>query len=171
MTSAPVRYVIGEDHYLAFALLSAARGFRIAFAIFGTGLVVELALIAVSGGDPLVWAFVGFIALILLLLCNHRFRGLPRLAKAAYREDVQIKEETTLSIDADGYVAAFASGVVRREWINLVKWDEDDRIFAVYSNRQAGHIFPKDQVPAAVIDTIRHHLIASGLEQRGKLRK
>ncbi len=93
------------------------------------------------------------------------------MAKAAYREDVQIKEETTLSIDAEGYVAKFASGVVQRKWANLVKWDEDDRIFAVFSNRQTGHIFPKDQVPASVIDAIRGHLIASGLAQNGKLRK
>lgn len=171
MTSAPVRYVIGEDHYLAFALLSARKGFRIAFALFGSVLVVELALVVVSGSEPLVWGFAAFAAFILLLLCTNRFRALPRLAKAAYREDVQIKEETTLLTDAQGYVAEFASGVVRREWVNLVKWDEDDRIFAVYSNRQMGHIFPKDQVPASVIDAMRNHLIASGLTQRGKLRK
>ena len=171
MTSTPIRYVIGEEHYLAFALLSARRGFRMAFAIFGIGLVAEFALLALSGGDPIAWTVVGFVALILLLVCNNRFRALPRLAKAAYREDAQIKEETTVQVDAQGYVAEFASGVVRREWANLVKWDEDDRIFAVYSNRQMGHIFPKDQVPGSVIDGIRHHLIASGLEQRGKLRK
>lgn len=171
MTSAPIRYVIGEDHSLAFALLTARRGFRIPLAVFGTGLVVEVALAAVSGNEPLLWTFAAFFALILFLLCNFRFRALPRLAKAAYREDVQIKEETSLSLDADGYVAEYASGVVRRKWANLVKWDEDTVVFAVYSNRQMGHIFPKDQVPAAVIDTMRHHLIASGLTQRGKLRR
>lgn len=167
----PVRYVIGEDHYVAFALLSASKGFRIAFAIFGFCLVCELALIAVSDGDPLLWAFASFVALILVLLCNNRFRALPRLARAAYREDAQIKEETSLTLDAEGYVTEFVSGTVRRKWANLVKWDEDARIFAVYSNRQMGHIFPKDQVPGSVIDTIRHHLIASGLPKRGKLRQ
>jgi YcxB-like protein len=167
----PEEYRIGEVHYLAFAQLSAAQGFRIAFALFGGYLLFVLAVIALVGGDTLLWSFAGFAAFLLALVCNNRFRALPRLTKAAYREDVQIKETRTLIYDAEGYAATFASGLVRQKWANLVKWDEDDHIFVVYSNRQMGHIFPKDQVQSHVIDDIRQHLVASGLPQRGKLRK
>lgn len=171
MIQEPVRFVIGEEHSLAFALLSARRGFRTSFAIFGTGLTLELVIVAVGDGGPLLWSFAAFFAAVLALLGVHRFRTLPRLARAAYREDAHIKEETFLSLGDDGYVTEFASGTFRRKWANLVKWDEDASIFAVFSNRVTGHIFPKDQVPEAVIDTMRHHLIASGLPTQGKLRK
>lgn len=167
----PVEYRIGEDDYINFGLLNTAKAFRIFLSVFCGYLAFVLAAIAVSGGSTILWGMAVLTAFLLGLLCNNRFRALPRLLKASYREDAQIKEPVLLTYDADGYVAESAASFNRREWADMVRWDENDRIFVVFSNRQLGHIFPKDQVPAHVIDDIRNHMVASGLPERGKLRK
>jgi YcxB-like protein len=171
MTMEPVRYVIGEDHYLAFSRLHSVKPFRIGVGVIGGYLAFALGVNALIGGDTVIWCVAGFAAFLIALITINRFSHMPRLLKAAYREDAHIKEPTFLSYDATGYVTEYASGIVRRKWADIIKWDEDDRIFVIYSNRLLGHIFPKDQIPSDIIEDLRNYLTASGLSNQGKIRQ
>ncbi|MCB2089626.1 MAG: YcxB family protein [Sphingomonadaceae bacterium] len=102
--------------------------------------------------------------------------GIQRLtlfgrAKKLYRESVPLHEVLTFSVTEDGFSFEQASGNFRGKWENLVKWDENDEILAIFSNRCSAFVFPKTEVGAEMIDHIRSEMIASGLQKKGKLRK
>ncbi|WP_086735294.1 YcxB family protein [Erythrobacter colymbi] len=166
-----VEFRIGEAHFLAFGLLTSRKSFIICTSIIGAYLAFVLAVIYLAGGTETLWCIAGFAAFLITMMCLQRFSSLPRLLRGAYCEDAYLKEPNRISYDGEGFTSAFASGQSRRRWVDMVKWDEDASVFVVFQNRMLGYLFPKDQVPEAVIAELRGHLIASGLPHRGKPRK
>ena len=166
-----MQYKVTEAQLLAFHRLTTRKAFVFCSALCGGYLLFVLTLIAFAGSDALLLGLAIAAGVLLFLMVISRYVITPRQVSTIYREDRQIQEPTTITFHQDGYTAQSASGLNSRKWANMVKWDEDGDIFVVYSTRQLGHIFPKDQVPQDVIDEIRGRLIASGLGEKGKLRK
>lgn len=171
MITGEVEFRIGEAHYVAFGLLASRKSFIVFLSVIGAYLAFVLGVIFLTGGTETLWCVAGFAAFLIVIICLNRFQSMPSLLKAAYNDDAYLKEPNRITYDGDGFTSALASGQNRRRWADMVKWDEDERVFVVYQNRLLGYILPKDQVPRPVIDAIRAHLVASGLAQRGKLRK
>jgi hypothetical protein len=171
VTAGEAEFRVGETHYLAFGMLASRKSFVVGTSVLGAYLAFVLGVIFLTGGTETLWCIAGFAAFLITLICLNRFNSTPRLLKAAYRDDAYLKKPNRVTYDSDGFTSAFESGQQRRTWANMVKWDEDQRIFVVYQNRLLGVLLPKDQVPEPMIDAIRAHLVASGLAQKGKLRK
>lgn len=167
----PVEYTVREDHLLAFYRLVSRKAFVICSTLFGGYAAFLVVLILMGEGSGVIWGLLIGTLLLIGLIVVARYILTPRHVRVIYREDKQIQQTTTLTYDPDGFTTEFASGRNRREWMNMVKWEENDAIFVIFSTRQLGHILPKDQVPENVIGDLRNHLGASGLLKQGKLRK
>jgi hypothetical protein len=94
----------------------------------------------------------------------------PR-ARKIYRETASLREEMTLVFEDGGFRIEQLSGLWRVRWGDLVRWDENHDIFAVFPNRQMTIIVPKKQVNEDVVNFIREQRKLSGLPLPWKLRK
>lgn len=167
-----VTYRIEEGDYLAFNALVFRRTW-IRCLLLG---IPGAALIAV----PVAWierSFVQGVGLIMVGLAAgaiysfvlRLFLG-PRVRKV-YRETASLQEELTLVLAESGLLVEQPSGSHRVEWGQLVRWDENDTVFAVFTNRVQALIFPKQQVGREAIDFMREQMLRSGLNRPWKLRK
>lgn len=100
-----------------------------------------------------------------------RFVSVPRQAKRAWHEFALIKEPMELSVDEDGFELIQPSAHVKSPWRDMIAWNEDLRVFAIYITQQQAYILPKDQIEASTIDFARTRLIESGLTAKRKKRK
>lgn len=113
----------------------------------------------------LVGIFVGGVAVAAL------FVSLKSRARKVYRESASLQEEMTLIFEDEGCRIEQPSGLWRIQWRQLVRWDEDRDIFAVFPNRMMAIIFPKQQVSSNVVDFMREQMKLSGLPKPWRLRK
>lgn len=168
----PVTFRISEGDYFAFNALMFRR-------TWSRCLLLGLpggALIAV----PVAWAEQSVMQGIGLMLVGIAAGGLytlvmrlflkPRVRKA-YRETATLQEEMTLFVEDGCIRIEQPSGMQRPQWSQLLRWDEDDRVFALFLNRWQAFIFPKHQVSKEVVDFMRDQIKLSGLPRPWKLRK
>lgn len=168
----PVTYRIGEDDYFAFnALMSRRTWTRCLFlGIPGAALVaVPVAWIERSLVQGIGLIIVGLAVGAIYSLVMRLFLG-PRVRKV-YRETVSLQEELTLTFEEGGLRVEQPSGLHRVKWGQLVRWDEDDKVFTVFTNRVQALIFPKHQVGREAVDFMREQMLQSGLPRPWKLRK
>lgn len=71
------------------------------------------------------------------------FGSLKPRASKVYRESASLQEEMTLIFEDEGCRIEQLSGLWRIQWLQLVRWDEDRDIFAVFPNRAMAIIVPK----------------------------
>lgn len=170
----PQTYQLDESLHTELWRLNARRAAMKQFPIF-VGIVLILAglLYVLGGNQGKELAIGGLIGLCLLPLIFWIAYGfiLPRRSAAVFHETVNLREPQTISFDADGFRVDLKSGHSRHEWSHIAKWDESDRIMAVYINRILAYILPKDQVSPEVIGFVRQQLIETGLTKPGKPRK
>jgi len=168
----PVTYRIGEGDYFAFDALIFRRTWTRCLLLALPG----CAIIAV----PVAWAEQSVAQGIGLMLVGIAAAGLytfvmrlflrPRVRKA-YRETASLQEEMTLFVEDGGIRVEQPSGMQRPRWVQLLRWDEDERVFALFPNRWHAFIFPKQQVSKDVVDIMREQMRKSGLPRPWKLRK
>ncbi len=168
----PVSYRIGEGDYLALNALVFRRTWtRCLWLTLPTGAVIAVP-IAVSKQSlihGIVLILVGAAAACLFVMVMRLFLG-PR-ARKIYRETASLREEITLTFEDGGVRLEQASGMHRAQWGQLVRWDEDDKIFALFPNRILALSFPKQQVNKEVVNFMREQMKLSGLPRRWKLRQ
>lgn len=168
----PARYSISQEDHIAFVLLHFRRnipGFLIAgslaVCILCAGAFVyddgNAALAVAIGG---VLGMGGMFAII-------RYFSVPRHAKRAWQEFALIKEQMELRVSEGGFELDQPSAHVKSSWCDMVAWNEDERVFAIYVTQQQAYILPKGQIEASLIDYARTQLIESGLQAKGKKRK
>jgi len=63
------------------------------------------------------------------------------------------------------------SGTLKGKWQEMVKWDEDPALLAIYFNRVTAAIVPKTSHSHEMTNYCRDRLIVSGLPKAGKRRK
>lgn len=100
-----------------------------------------------------------------------RFLMVPRIAKRQWRENHNIREELTLTLNQDGFTIAEPSSHVDARWDQMLKWEESDAILAIFPNSLVAYILPKQQVGPEHIDFARQRLISNGLAQAGAVRR
>jgi YcxB-like protein len=110
------------------------------------------------------------IAVLIIGVLVH-FAWMPRHVAKTWREYSLIREPVTLTLTADGFHFVQPSAHVDVKWANVVKWDENATIFAVYATRQLAYIFPKSACEVALLNAAREGLLASGLLKKGRPRK
>ncbi len=168
----PITFRIGEADYFAFNALVFRRTWSrcLLLGLPGGALVaVPVAWIEQSVMQGIGLMLVGLAAGGLYTLGMRAFLK-PRVRKA-YRETASLQEKLTLFVEDGGIRIEQASGMQRPQWSQLLRWDEDDRVFALYSNRWQAFIFPKQQVSPEVVDFMRDQMKLSGLPRPWKLRK
>lgn len=168
----PVTYQLSEADYLGYLRLHT----RSQWPVF-----VAMALYVVIGFICLAWfledfgslpeILAGTVAAFIGLGMLAYYIRLPRSTAKTWREYALIKEPMTRTQTDDGFTINQPSAHIAAKWGDMVKWDEDDGIFAIYVTRQSAYIMPKCSVPTDHVDFARQRLIASGLPQRRKLRK
>lgn len=94
----------------------------------------------------------------------------PKVRKV-YRETASLKEDMTLFLEDGGIRIEQPSGMHRTQWGQLVRWDEDNHVFALFINRWQAFILPKQQVHKDIVDFMREQMKQSGLPLPWKLRK
>lgn len=163
-----------EDHYAVNRLMLARSLGRLRPLLL---LVVGLAVLSVvvnvllerSVLDDLMPLIVGIAVGGLAAL--GMFVTLKPRARKIYRESAPLREEMTLLFEDGGFRIEQPSGLWRVQWGDLVRWDENHDIFAVFPNRQMAIIVPKQQISEDVVDYIREQMKLSGLSRPWKLRK
>jgi hypothetical protein len=110
------------------------------------------------------------IAVLIMALLVH-FAWMPRHVAKTWREYSLIREPVTLTLTADGFHFVQPSAHVDVKWANVVKWDEEDAIFAVYATRQLAYILPKGACAESLLEAAREGLLSSGLTAKRKRRK
>ncbi|MEL7446276.1 MAG: YcxB family protein [Pseudomonadota bacterium] len=170
--SEPVTYRISYEDYLSFSRLHQIRSLK-PFVIFMVVLVGVIGVIAWLGGAPEV-AFGGvigaFVAITVLPLVG-RYIVIPWQTKRSYREYSMMHEDMTLSLTSDEFRIEQQSGNVAARWDRMAKWDENEDVFLIYPTRNLAYILPKSDIGSARIDYAREQLRASGLMNKGTLRK
>ena len=114
---------------------------------------------------------VAFGILVALIVIGIMRLTLRSKSQKVYAESASLHEDMTLTLTDDGFQIDQASGLFRSKWANVVQWDEDANILAVFLNRQMALVFPKQQVGEDVLAKMREELKQSGLNRSGKLRK
>lgn len=168
----PVTYRIREaDHYSLWRMMSRWSGSRgLAWSIgllLLFGLVIGVAEQSVAEGLYPIGA--GLLAGVAALVAY--YATIKPRARKVFRESVTLHEDMTLTFHDDGFEIAQASGRFRGRWVNMVRWDENPEIMAVFPNRYSAIIFPKDQVDEDCVTHIREQMQLSGLPKPWKLRK
>ncbi len=168
----PVRYSISEELQFAFWKLNFTSNLPRALAVIAAIVVILGILVFVF--EDWVAALTAMICIMLggtaTLLCI-RFILFPRQAKKAWADYALIKEHVDLTLDEAGFSLVQPSAHVDAKWTQIVRWNEQDELFAMYLNSQLAYILPKDQVGKEIIDFARERLIKSGLVTKGKRRK
>ncbi|MEM7700593.1 MAG: YcxB family protein [Pseudomonadota bacterium] len=166
------RYAIMEADQIAFNLLH----FRASigrFLLIAAGLVCAIMLIAFAfdGVEAVTSVGIGGVIGMVLMLALVRYLIVPRFARKAWRDFALIREPIEFSAHADGFAIHQPSAHVEATWSNMIAWDEDAKVFAIYVTRQQAYILPKPQIEGDFIDFVRAQLIESGLTKRGARRK
>ena len=168
----PVTYRIGEGDYFAFNALVFRRTWTrcLLLALPGGAMIaVPVALAEQSVMQGIGLMVVGIAAAGLYTFVMRLFLG-PRVRKA-YRETASLQEEMMLFVEDGGIRVEQPSGIQRPLWAQLLRWDEDERVFALFPSRWQAFIFPKQQVSKDVVDFMREQMQQSGLARPWKLRK
>ncbi|MEM7688153.1 MAG: YcxB family protein [Pseudomonadota bacterium] len=143
------------------------------FVLIATGAVLAIMAIAYTfdGEEAVLPVAIGGVIGVVLMLAIIRYVTVPRFARKAYRDFALIREPIEFSPREDGFTLHQPSAHVDAQWLNMIAWDENEKVFAIYVTRQQAYILPKQQVEAEVIDFVRAGLINSGLIERGARRK
>ncbi|MEM1050846.1 MAG: YcxB family protein [Pseudomonadota bacterium] len=168
----PVKYTLTEQDQLAFNILhwqaSVPKAiFYAGLAIFGMGVLAYL----IDGAGTVIFVAVGGLLGAVLVLCLARYVLVPRFAKRSWREFALIKETVELAISIDGFSMTQPSAYVDSKWEQMIAWDENSHIFAIYVTQQQAYILPKSQVSEHHLSYARDRLIESGLIAKGTKRK
>ncbi len=168
----PVTYRIGEGDHFAFNALMFRRTWTrcLLLALPGAAIIavpVAWAEQSVMQGVGLI--LVGVVAAGLYTLGMRLFLR-TRVSKV-YRETTSLQEEMTLFVEDEGIRIEQPSGMHRTQWRQLVRWDEDKHVIALFINRWQAFILPKQWVNEDVADFIREQMKQSGLPRPWKLRK
>ncbi|WP_033375816.1 YcxB family protein [Porphyrobacter sp. AAP82] len=167
-----VIYRVVEDDYLALnALVFRRTWIRCLWLTLPTGAIIAVP-IAVSEQSVIhgiVLMLVGISGASLYVLLMRLFLK-PRVRRI-YRETYALQEQATLFFEEGGIRVEQASGMQRAQWGQLVRWDEDEKIFALFPNRLLALSFPKQQVSTEVVDFMRDQIRLSGLPRPWTLRK
>ena len=168
----PVTFRISEQDYLAFSMLVFRRSLWRCL-MWLLPVIVILAVVFSQKESTVVGVLVPIVIGIVagLAIIGLQWLMLPFRAAKIYRESAALQQPLMFSADDAVFVIEQEAGVWRSQWRDMAKWDENDRLFAIFINRIMANILPKDQVDAATIDYVRSQLVTSGLAQRGKLRK
>ncbi|MEO1222364.1 MAG: YcxB family protein [Pseudomonadota bacterium] len=126
---------------------------------------------AFDGWDAVLPVSIGGLIGAGLMLGLARFVFVPRYAKRAWRDFALIKEPVELTLSAEGFGMVQPSAHVDAKWEQIIAWDEDSKVFALYVTRQQAYILPKSQLSVGHIDFSRSCLIKSGLIKKGTKRK
>ncbi len=167
----PVTYQISESEYISFWRLVSDKPFKWVMTFLGIYLLAVIGIHFLVATSYILLGIAVGVALVMLIAVIQRYGGGPRLIKATYHEDAAIQEEISLTFDEQSFSRVFASGALTSKWADMVKWHENDEVFAVFPNRQLGHIFPKAQIDPEIIGAIRSNVINSGLPVQNRLRK
>lgn len=165
-------FQLTEADYVAFLRLYYRRYRPMSLAIlFGASL-----LLVIVGWQSQNWAMTRTVigtmfALAIVYGLALHYWLLPRHAAKTWADYALIKEPVTLTVNATGVRYEQPSAHVDVQWHSALLWDEDDVIFAVFATRQLAYIFPKRVCDAALLTAVRDGLVASGLTDKGKLRK
>lgn len=166
------RYAIGEEDQIAFMLLHFRRSIP-AFLVAGALTVVLLGTLAFvyDDGRAAMAAAIGGVLGMSAMFGYFRFLAIPKHAKRAWREFALIQEPMEFTVGTDGFEIVQPSAHVKALWSNMIRWDEDERVFAIYVTQQQAYILPKNQIEPSVIEYARQCLVESGLAAKGKKRK
>lgn len=167
-----VSYHIGESDYISFMRMFAVRALPRS-AMFIAGVVVVVALVAISLGKPEAGISAAISAVVTLVVFSllGRYLIIPRKGARTFRDYALIREEMTLTLSENGFAIAQASGHVAMAWGNVLMWDETDQILAIHPTRELAYILPKRAIGTEREDFIRQQLVAHGLLRKGKGRK
>lgn len=168
----PATYAITENDQLAFNILHWRATVPRALVFVAIVIVCLMALSYIADGpESTLLVAVGGVAGAALMFTLARFVLVPRHAKRAYREFALIKEPVKLSMNDETFSIVQPSARVEASWTQIIAWNEDLKVFAMYVTRQQAYILPKGQVEDSMIDFARERLVATGLIARGKARK
>ena len=173
MTTPAGSYLIDEQLYLSFCRMTFRRSLLRCIAMTALAIAIVLGVLFVFGFDAtslLSGALAGIVILVAFLAVQ-RFVLLNRQARKVYLESLSLQERVELAMDDGGFVIDQESGTLRGKWSAMAKWDETPEFLAVYPNRLMATLLPKRELSGETIDYCRQRLIASGLPNRGKLRK
>ncbi|WP_298333538.1 YcxB family protein [uncultured Erythrobacter sp.] len=166
------RYKVSEEHQIAFTLLHFRASIPL-FLLAGGLVTLAIAAVAYALADKFaaLSVAIGGVIGVCLMLAIIRFFSIIRHAKRAYREFALIKEPVELTLSDAGFTMAQPSAHVEGRWDKMIKWDEDDEVFAIYITQQQAYVVPKDQVEPGLIHVARNGLMASGLTTKRKKRR
>jgi len=173
VTPPPTDFTIGESLYLNFGRFTARRsGMRCLIPL----LVVMLAFGAIlyASGEDVIGAAMpalgGLLAGAAVWLFSYVVL-LPRRLRRNYRESASLHERMRFTPSETGFECKQASGIWHPKWRDIRKWTETSEFFAIFPNRTAACILPRDQFAEEVLAYVRDRLKESGLTQPGKFRK
>ena len=118
----------------------------------------------------LLWGLAGGTVAMFLILGIH-WLFLPSRAGRLFKETAQIDLPKQFSVDEEGFTFVCDTGHQRTSWSELVKWDENSDVIALFVNRIMAYAIPKPQVSPEMQTYIRHRLRDAGLTAAGKARK
>ena len=168
----PVHFSLDKETHLAFWRMQFDASLKRGLLILGA-LIVALAGLAFmfDDGASMIAIIIGGTVGVVVVLTLVRFVFLPRNAAKMWREYALIKEPMELTMSEAEFSLNQPSAHVRAQWAQMVKWNENDVLLAIYLNAQMAYVLPKEAIGKEHIDYARERLIASGLATRGKGRK
>lgn len=107
----------------------------------------------------------------LFMVLGIQWLSLARRSDKVFEESAYLQSLFQFSADDAGFSFTWDRGHSYSSWVDMVKWDETDEIFAIFQNRMMANILPKDQLGVEAIAFVRDRLVASGLSKPGKMRK
>ena len=114
---------------------------------------------------------IGAVVFYVLMLAISNFILIPRRVRTAFREQISLLEEKSLSFDHNSFEINQPSGLFRSTWEQIVAWRETSTVIALYINRFSSIPISKKDIGDEMVEAIKANLIKSGLERPRKLRK
>lgn len=118
----------------------------------------------------LLWGLGGGFVWVLSMLAA-LWLSLPFRARKIFNETSQITLPKQFTADEAGFEFVCETGHQRTTWSELVKWDENSDVIALFLNRIMAYVIPKAQISPELQVYIRDQLHNAGLPKPGKVAK
>lgn len=104
-------------------------------------------------------AFVGAVILVLLVTL------MPRRVRRQFAESRRLSAGADVVVDQAGLRYETGIATITLAWHQLKRWHENARVIAMVLTEREVLLLPKSRLDPAIIDAVRHHLIAAQVER------
>jgi hypothetical protein len=148
-----------KKQIIGYIIFGGLMGLALAMIDEFSSLTYTLGIIALT----ILWAL--FVLMVIILLT--RYWWLPRFTRRIFKQQSELRLETTIRWSKRGYETEVRNGKQIMEWADFYQWRRSNGMLLIYRSEALFNFFP-DNAPNFVdaADEIQSFLIAAGIKEK-----